>query len=119
MVINMLYLTAANVLIVPQYALASNKGKEDTPVDPYAVVDTVVAVVVYTASAFAGGIGLYVLIGGIQEFAQARESHDTSTQMKAVSKMLGGTLAVLAGGVAPWLKAHSKIKGSAGAGFSP
>lgn len=108
MAINMLYLTAASVLILPQYALAASKKKEDTPVDPYALADNASAFVTYVASAFAAGIGTYVLIGGIQEFSQARESHDTSTQMKAVAKVMAGVVAALAGGVAAWLKANTK-----------
>lgn len=61
-------------------------------------------VVTYVGSAIAGGIGLSIFIAGIQDFAFARESHDTSTQMKAVSKILGGAVCVFAGGIASWMK---------------
>lgn len=96
-------------LFFPQSALAGTKdGAKDTAVDPGVVANNAAGVVTYIASAFAAGIGMYVLVGGIQEFSQARESHDTSTQMKAVSKIMAGALAALAGGIAAWMKSQTK-----------
>lgn len=79
--------------------------------NPADIADNVSGMVTYIGSSFAGAIGLYVLIAGIQEFAQAREAHDTSTQIKAAARIMGGVLAVLAGGIAVWLKKHSNTNG--------
>lgn len=106
---NTLYMALVSIILLPQHVLAgTTDGAKDAAVDPGKVADKASGVVTYVASCFAGAIGLYMLIAGIQDFSQARESHDSSTQIKAVSKILSGALAAVAGGVAAWLKANAK-----------
>lgn len=90
------------ILASPICAYADGTEYGSTKVNPTNVANTVKTVMTNIASAIGAGIGIYLCISSIQEFATARDSHDTGTMIKSVSKIVSGVICLLAGGIAFW-----------------